>query len=426
MAKLIRLYKPLHVSLSLITISSTLSQEYDVNTKTYTPDRRIIPTIIQPIFKIIDPSKKLVDGIVNKELVAESIKWFMGEPDDIKLGANDGIQKAVEIKPDNPYFTIDSTSNTNNRGRLTVRLNTQEPIKLFFQATFIDNVKLGGEVKKRREVSSQGEVLLSTNISASSPLELIVDYGRGDTFNPFTDYAKMKINADILTGQTRVPAAYWWYRKNLSELTLLDDFYDGHNEREINIPSYEIGDRSQYFVEVQDCREDLHNLREAYFIANVASDFSNAEEVRNEANNLQLPIGYRPSTKDPNKILSANATLRTSYPRYEVRVVTDYGNEEEIIEIPSEIDEFDAWVEIRTHKGIIEDPEKYFDIDWGNGLKGERVTINADWLGLGFYTLEPRVIERVPYPVQFITRDEFNYIPMEQLKNKLTYNITND
>ena len=75
--------------------------------KEYIPDRRIRPTDILPECRISDPAELLEAGVVNRYLA--DIIWYQGEmkPENIILDTD-------------MEFKIDRSSNTHNRGRITV------------------------------------------------------------------------------------------------------------------------------------------------------------------------------------------------------------------------------------------------------------------------------------------------------------------
>ena len=250
MAVINRVYSPLRTQLSMDVAEGTLTQEYDANNKIYTPDRRIRPTAILPVCGITDTSEIIESGIVNRYIT--DVKWY-----------ENGIKDVNLISPTSVHYKIDYSSETNNRGRITVykNVNSDSPITLFFTANYADIVN--GKV--RRKVSFLGSVILSSSISASSPIVLKTETPRGTRYNPLSELKYMTLSADLYSGNTIIPAAYWWYKKENGQNNLITD-YVGHNLRELQVPSasLKIGTLNNYLCKVQDCRQNLTEVRNGY------------------------------------------------------------------------------------------------------------------------------------------------------------------
>ena len=250
MAVLNRVYSPLRTQFSMDVVEGTLTQEYDANNKIYTPDRRIRPTAVLPVCSITDPSGMIEDGIVNRYIT--DIKWY-----------ENGNKDSNGISPTSIHYKIDYSSDTNNRGRITIykNVNSDNPIALFFTANYADIVN--GKV--RRKVSFWGTVVLSSSVSASSPIVLKTETLRGTKYNPLSNLKYMTLSADLYSGNTIIPAAFWWYKKENGQENLITD-YVGHNLRELQVPSssLKIGSLNNYVCKVQDCRQNLTDVRNEY------------------------------------------------------------------------------------------------------------------------------------------------------------------
>ncbi|EOA57438.1 hypothetical protein HMPREF1214_02953 [Bacteroides sp. HPS0048] len=255
MAVINRVYSPLRTQLSMDVAEGTLTQEYDANNKIYTPDRRIRPTAILPVCGITDASEIIESGIVNRYIT--DVKWY-----------ENGIKDVNLISPTSVHYKIDYSSETNNRGRITVykNVNSDSPITLFFTANYADIVN--GKV--RRKVSFLGSVILSSSISASSPIVLKTETLRGTRYNPLSELKYMTLSADLYSGNTIIPAAYWWYKKENGQNNLITD-YVGYNLRELQVPSasLKIGTLNDYLCKVQDCRQNLTEIRNGYLQENL-------------------------------------------------------------------------------------------------------------------------------------------------------------
>ena len=247
MAVLNRVYSPLRTQFSMDVVEGTLTQEYDANNKIYTPDRRIRPTAILPVCSITDPSGIIENGVVNRYIT--DVKWY-----------ENGNKDANVISPTSIHYKIDYSSETNNRGRITIykNVNSDNPITLFFTANYADIVN--GKV--RRKVAFWGTIVLSSSVSASSPVVLRTETLRGSKYNPLSNLKYMTLSADLYSGNTIIPSAFWWYKKENGQENLITD-YVGHNLRELQVPasSLKIGSLNNYVCKVQDCRQNLTDVR---------------------------------------------------------------------------------------------------------------------------------------------------------------------
>ena len=113
-------------------------------------------------------------------------------------------------------------------------------------------------------------------------------------------------------------------------------------------------------------------------------------EVASEA--IQLPEGYRPDVQG--KTINHEFALTSEMPAYNVKVVTPYGDDSDVISIQNNVKLFPAWIQVDVAGiGTLDNPERYFSADWGNGLKGMNVLLDADDIGLGVQEVEPDVVE---------------------------------
>lgn len=239
-----------------------MTQEYDPGASEYAPDRRIRPTAILPVVSVSDPAGLLAGGVANAMLA--DIYWYEGE-----------ASEANVILDSNPDYDIDKASESTNRGRITVYKNVpfNQPLTLVFKAVLVDMA--GGKV--RRKANVMGSVDLTTSTASSSPLVLVQGYPRGNLYN-ILDQRALKLSAKLMSGTEEIPSAFWWYKKDGTKLTPLEDL-DGAKTGELTVPVGYVGRRGKFVAKVQDCRKDLKAVQDAWLDAEL-------EKVRDYPRNL--------------------------------------------------------------------------------------------------------------------------------------------
>lgn len=255
-------YSPLRVSVGMQVTEGVLTQEYDPGASEYAPDRRIRPTAILPVVSVSDPAGLLAGGVANAMLA--DIYWYEGE-----------ASEANVILDSNPDYDIDKASDNTNRGRITVYKNVpfNQPLTLVFKAVLVDMA--GGKV--RRKANVMGSVDLTTSTASSSPLVLVQGYPRGNLYN-ILDQRALKLSAKLMSGTEEIPSAFWWYKKEGTKLTPLEDL-DGAKTGELTVPVGYVGRRGKFVAKVQDCRKDLKAVQDAWLDAEL-------EKVRDYPRNL--------------------------------------------------------------------------------------------------------------------------------------------
>lgn len=255
-------YSPLRVSVGMQVTEGVLTQEYDPGASEYAPDRRIRPTAILPVVSVSDPAGLLAGGVANAMLA--DIYWYEGE-----------ASEANVILDSNPDYDIDKASENTNRGRITVYKNVpfNQPLTLVFKAVLVDMA--GGKV--RRKANVMGSVDLTTSTASSSPLVLVQGYPRGNLYN-ILDQRALKLSAKLMSGTEEIPSAFWWYKKDGTKLTPLEDL-DGAKTGELTVPVGYVGRRGKFVAKVQDCRKDLKEVQDAWLDAEL-------EKVRDYPRNL--------------------------------------------------------------------------------------------------------------------------------------------
>lgn len=121
-----------------------------------------------------------------------------------------------------------------------------------------------------------------------------------------------------------------------------------------------------------------------------------APDIEVESESIQLPEGYRPDVQG--KTFDHEFALTSEMPAYNVKVVTPYGDDSGVISIPNNVKLFPAWIQVDVAGiGTLDNPGRYFSADWGNGLKGMNVLLDADDIGMGIQEVEPDVVEGLEY-----------------------------
>ena len=128
-----------------------------------------------------------------------------------------------------------------------------------------------------------------------------------------------------------------------------------------------------------------------------------APDIEVESERITLPEGYRPDG-EPTNYEEYDYTLTTAYPPEKWKICTPYGSSDDgLIDIPSDVQLFPAWAEIRTAEGIVENPGKYYSMDWGNGKRGINILLDASELSTDLLTLNPvlyRGLDKAKYAVK--------------------------
>ena len=116
-----------------------------------------------------------------------------------------------------------------------------------------------------------------------------------------------------------------------------------------------------------------------------------AADLAVEAEGQSLPAGYRPSTQGDTH--DGEYDLAVKMPKVATKVVTPWGDDKEVIMIPPGVKLFPARIQVDTPAGTLDNPEAYFSADWGNGMKGMRVLLDAEQIGTGTMVVEPDIYD---------------------------------
>ena len=96
-------------------------------------------------------------------------------------------------------------------------------------------------------------------------------------------------------------------------------------------------------------------------------------------------------------------------PKVATKVVTPWGDDKEVIMIPPGVKLFPARIQVDTPQGTLDNPAEYFSADWGNGLKGMQVLLDAEQIGTGTMVVEPDIyddLSKARYGVGGATGDQ--------------------
>ena len=116
-----------------------------------------------------------------------------------------------------------------------------------------------------------------------------------------------------------------------------------------------------------------------------------AADLAVEAEGQSLPAGYRPSTQGDTH--DGEYDLAVKMPKVATKVVTPWGDDKEVIMIPPGVKLFPARIQVDTPQGTLDNPAEYFSADWGNGMKGMQVLLDAEQIGTGTMVVEPDIYD---------------------------------
>ena len=173
-------WKPLQLQISLAVEGSVPNQQnYNADTKEFTPDYTITPVIIQPVISILDKDEVIPAGRINHKLT--NVRWYEIINDAKTL-----------IASDNTSYEI--TNSGDKAGRIMVKKNAhpKEPITLNFYAEYIDT-------RNGQLLIIQGSYLLVCK-SASGQIRVELDAAEQTVFNPITDTTTQTVTATVWLG----------------------------------------------------------------------------------------------------------------------------------------------------------------------------------------------------------------------------------
>ena len=173
-------WKPLQLQISLAVEGSVPDQQnYNADTKEFTPDYTITPVVIQPVISILDKDAVLQAGRVNQSLT--NIRWY-----EIINGTK------TLIASDNASYEI--TTSGGNAGRIKVKKNAQPkvPITLAFYAEYIDT-------RNGQLLIIQGSYMLECG-NASDLIRVELDTAGQTVYNPITDATTQTVTATVWLG----------------------------------------------------------------------------------------------------------------------------------------------------------------------------------------------------------------------------------
>ena len=173
-------WKPLQLQISFAVDGSVPDQQnYNADSKEFTPDYTLTPLIIQPTISILDKDEVLAAGRINHLLT--NIRWY-----EIISGTK------TLIASNNANYEI--TTGGGSAGRIKVNRNAEPkiPITLAFYAEYVDN--RNGQV-----MVIQGSYLISCS-SASDAVRVELDAAAQTVFNPLSDEVVKIVTATVWLG----------------------------------------------------------------------------------------------------------------------------------------------------------------------------------------------------------------------------------
>jgi len=230
-------YKPLNATKSIRVLSGSERQNYNADTMTFEPDRRIDPLVVMVDCGVTDPHN-LKNGNVNADL--NSVSWKISE---------NGILKDI-LESDSDF----KIGKNENKGQLTIYKNISdlEPVTIIFTAKYLEPIS-------KRVVNFQENFDLVTLPIAQTPLTLEATMPVGGTLFVNKDQDGLLTQAKLFRGIEQLPAAYYWY-KGSTEITDTNGYVGSKTER-LFIPSSQISKTGDVIrVEVADCSNYVNQL----------------------------------------------------------------------------------------------------------------------------------------------------------------------
>lgn len=200
-------YKPLDKSVNLRVVSGSPVQQYNATVGEYVPDYTLVPLVIQPDVRILDPDNIIPGGLKNASLI--NVVWYRNQ-----------VSASTAISTTDTNYVVDYTA-TDTRGRITVKKNIPEGehLTLIFTAAFLDT-------RTGYSVPVMGSLALTVSQEAETSVPRIVaTYPNGALLYPLTGRQGLKISAPLITAKGEVKdAVYDWmiyenstYRKLTAE-----------------------------------------------------------------------------------------------------------------------------------------------------------------------------------------------------------------
>ena len=164
--KVRRIWRALDWSLNFNVQGGALEQQHDADNDLFYPDRTVTPTLIEPVFRIIDRDKS-TSYDATAELI--NVSW--------KYSENGGDKQGC-VSPDYEVFA-DGTEDI-RKGSIMVNRNVPygTVVTLYFAAQYFDNVR-------KRTLKVEGSLLLNSRAVASLLLFTKINQPNGVIIDPF-------------------------------------------------------------------------------------------------------------------------------------------------------------------------------------------------------------------------------------------------
>lgn len=224
-----RIWKAVEWSLNFNIQGGSLEQQHDADNDLFYPDRAVTPTLIEPVFRIIDKDKT-----ASREATSEliNVSW--------KYSENGGEKKGC-VSPDYEVFA-DGTEDI-RKGAIMVNRNIQYGtlVTLYFAAQYFDQVR-------KRTLKVEGSLLLNSRAVASLLLFTKLDKPNGVIIDPFSVEEEpllpikpvFQLGDEIVTDLSIIGG--WWYK------------IEGGQEIAVNVSEhleFESYDKSTYTLTVR-------------------------------------------------------------------------------------------------------------------------------------------------------------------------------